>query len=218
MKISLNFLKHYLDFDLPPVDELVEVIGQRLGALEDRPVNLSEVYKDAVIVKVVECTPIEGSDHLNLCLIDDGQKTKDVERAKSGLVQVVCGAPNVKAGALAVWLPPGAVVPATFFKEPFTLEARSIQGQISNGMLASPRELNIADDHDGILIIEEAIEPGSSFAAVYELEDSVIDIENKMFTHRPDCFGILGVAREVSGILNKPFKSPDWYLKAGSVE
>jgi phenylalanyl-tRNA synthetase beta chain len=65
-------------------------------------------------------------------------------------VQVVCGAPNVKAGMLAAWIPPGATVPATFDKDPFVLEAREIRGKVSNGMLASPKELALGDSHEGL--------------------------------------------------------------------
>ncbi|MEI9914246.1 MAG: hypothetical protein WDN66_04720 [Candidatus Saccharibacteria bacterium] len=88
MKVSLNYLKQYLDFDLPGINELADVIGSRLGAMEEQPVNLSDVYKDVIIVKVVECKPIADSDHLNLCLVDDGHKKDGVERNDQGLIQL----------------------------------------------------------------------------------------------------------------------------------
>ena len=217
MKISINYLKNYLSFNLPDINELTKVIGYRLGALEEQPVNLSDVYKDVVIVKVKSSDPIADSDHLNYCLIDDGQRNKSVKRDKDGLIEVVCGAPNVKAGILAAWLPPGSILPDSFYKEQYKLEARIIRGQISNGMLASPRELLISDDHEGILEIDVDAKPGDSFLKAYDLDDYVIDIENKMFTHRPDCFGLIGVAREVSGILNYPFRSPRWYIEPAKI-
>src|SRR5690606_26540217 len=126
-----------------------------------------------------------------------------------GLVQVVCGAPNVRKGITVAWLPPGAIVPSTFDGEQFKLEARELRGVVSNGMLASGRELAINNDHEGILILDKKAEPGESFAEVYKLNDTIIDIENKMFTHRPDCFGILGVAREIAGIQHLSFTSPE---------
>jgi phenylalanyl-tRNA synthetase beta chain len=131
-----------------------------------------------------------------------------------GLVQVVCGAPNVKAGLTIAWIPPGAIVPSTFDKEQFKLEVRPLRGVDSNGMIASGAELGINDDHSGILVIDKPAEPGTYLADVYGLNDVIIDIENKMFTHRPDCFGILGVAREIAGIQNIAFTSPDWYKQA----
>ncbi|HEU5004591.1 MAG TPA: phenylalanine--tRNA ligase subunit beta [Candidatus Saccharimonadales bacterium] len=138
-----------------------------------------------------------------------GSASKQGGRSR-GLVRVVCGAPNVKAGVTVAWIPPGATVPSTFDKDPFVLEARPLRGIVSNGMLASAKELGIGDSHEGLLLLEDK-KPGTSFAEAYALDDFVIDIENKMFTHRPDCFGILGVARELAGISGKPFKSPDWY-------
>jgi phenylalanyl-tRNA synthetase beta chain len=220
MKVSLNWVKQYLDFELPPVEELVEKIGAQLGAVEE-VVDLGKKYQEIFIVKVIECQKIENADKLSLCKVDDGGKAKDVERDSNGLVQVVCGAPNVKEGMMAAWLPPGAVVPASANdEEPFVLEAREIRGHKSNGMLASPQELALGDSHAGLLNLDTTItgqaeEPdikaGDDFAETYGLNDHIIDIENKMFTHRPDCFGHLGVAREIAGILGKPFKSPAGY-------
>ncbi len=79
-------------------------------------------------------------------------------------------------------------------------------------MLASPKELAIGDSHEGIMVLDEqTAQPGDDFAAAFGLSDHIIDIENKMFTHRPDCFGQLGVAREIAGILGHDFVSPAWY-------
>ena len=210
MKISLNWVKQFIDFELPPVPELVERIGAQLGAVEEVE-SLGEKYQGVVVVKVVECAKLENSDHLNRCLVDDGGVVKNVERNEQGLVQIITGAPNVHKDMLAVWLPPGATVPESYGKDPFVLESRPMRGAMSHGMLASSRELALSDEHEGILEIDKEVEPGSDFAPVYKLDDHVIDIENKMFTHRPDCFGVLGVAREIAGISGKPFKSPDWY-------
>lgn len=224
MKVSVNALKfineHYGSAGNPApdgVDALVTKIGAQLGAVEETT-NIGDYFKDVIIVKVVECRKHENSDHLNVCKIDDGGRTQDVQRDENGLVQVVCGAPNVRAGLVTVWLPPKATVPESLAKgEPFVLEAREMRGEMSNGMLASPREMTIGDSHEGILEIgldsdENVPAPGTRFAEQYHLDgDVVIDIENKMFTHRPDCFGYLGVARELEGIQRRAYKSPEWY-------
>lgn len=209
MKVSVNWLKQLTDIDIS-VDELVAKIGAQLGAVEE-VIDVGAKYKGIVVAKVVECKKHENADKLNVCLIDDGGVAKGVDRNENGYVQVVCGAPNVREGLTVAWLPPGATVPSTYDKEPFVLEARELRGVISNGMLASATELAISEDHSGLLIIDIDAQPGTDFASLYELNDYVIDIENKMFTHRPDCFGILGVAREVAGILGNQFVSPDWY-------
>jgi phenylalanyl-tRNA synthetase beta chain len=204
MKVSLNWVKQYTDVDLP-IDELVQKIGQQLGAVEE-VVDLGKKYRGIVIAKVVSCEKHPNADKLKVCLIDDGGQTKDVERNKDGLVQVVCGAPNVQAGQLVAWLPPGRTVPSTYDKDPFVLEARELRGVVSNGMLASAQELGIGDDHSGILVLNLTDQTiGQDFAKVLELDDYIIDIENKMFTHRPDCFGLLGVAREVAAITRSSF-------------
>jgi phenylalanyl-tRNA synthetase beta chain len=92
--------------------------------------------------------------------------------------------------------------------------------------LASPKELALSDEHEGILDIDpsewsplkDEIKPGAKFAHVFGFDDAVIDIENKMFTHRPDLFGQLGLAREVAGINHQKFTSPDWYKNASDVQ
>lgn len=229
MKVSLNTVRQFTKVDVP-VDELVHRINQQLGGVES-VVDLSARYKDAVIVKVLSAVKHENADKLSVCIIDDGGAVKDVERNSDGHVQVVCGAPNVHGDMLAIWLPPGSTVPASVDDaEPFVLAAREIRGVKSNGMLAAADELAIGSDHDGIVEInpdewrpnDMTLKPGVSFAAAYGLDDTIIDIENKMFTHRPDLFGQIGVAREISAILKgippkdeavdlARFPNPDWY-------
>jgi phenylalanyl-tRNA synthetase beta chain len=216
MKISINWIKQFVDIEAS-TDELIQKVGEQLGAVEE-VIDLSEKYQDTYIVKVVKAEPHPNADKLTLCLIDDGKVVKDVARNDDGLVQVVCGAPNVEQDMLAVWIPPGATVPSSRGNEPFVLEARDIRGEQSNGMLASAKELAIGDDHSGIVEVDIPAEPGSSFVETYELDDVVLDIENKMFTHRPDCFGILGVAREIAGIFGKTFTSPGWYQRETPID
>lgn len=210
MKVSLNWIREFASADLP-VDKLVEKIGAQLGAVEE-VFDLGKKYQGILVARVVSCAKHSGADKLHVCMIDDGGAAKGVKRDAKGYVQVVCGAPNVREGLLVAWLPPGATVPSTVDKEPLVLEAREIRGVVSNGMLASEAELGLSDNHDGILEIHpDDAKPGDDFAKTYKLDDYIIDIENKMFTHRPDCFGQLGVAREVAGICGVKFTSPKWF-------
>lgn len=229
MKISLNTMKQLTGLDLK-IDELVQKINLQLGQVED-VVDLEPKYKDVVIAKVVTREKHPNADKLSFCRIDDGGVVKDVVRDDKGLVEVVCGAPNVQADQFVAWLPPKSTVPASFNDEqPFVLDSRELRGILSHGMIASAKELDLGDDHSGIINIVEAdlpvrftgeLKPGLSFAEVFGLDDSVIELENKMFTHRPDCFGQLGVAREIFAIMQpKPvsdkstetrFKELDWY-------
>ena len=211
MKVSLNWLKQFTDIDLS-VDEVVQKIGAQLGGVEE-VIDIGKKYQGIIVAKVVSCEKHPNADKLSVCWIDDGNTADNVERNEQGLVQVVCGAPNVRTGLTVAWLPPGSTVPSTTDKDPFVLSARELRGIVSNGMLASASELAISDDHSGIAELDIDVAPGNDFAATYQLNDYVLDIENKMFTHRPDCFGILGVAREVAGIQHKAFRSPDWYLQ-----
>jgi len=212
MKVSLNWVKQFTDVNLT-VDELVTKIGAQLGAVEE-VTDLGKKYQGILVAKVISCEKHPNADKLSVCRIDDGGKAEGVTRDDKGHVEVVCGAPNVREGLTVAWLPPGSTVPSSFDKEPFVLEARELRGVVSSGMLASASELALSDDHDGIVELDTPVDPGTSFAEAYELNDHIIEIENKMFTHRPDCFGILGVAREIAGIQNIPFKSPDWYLRS----
>ncbi len=211
MKVSVNWIKEYTNISITN-DELIKKIGSQLGEIEE-VIELGELYNGIYIVNVVECSPHPQADKLSLCKIDDGGKSTNVQRIENGLIQVVCGAPNVKQGMKAVWLPPGTTIPATVNKEPLILEPKEIRGVISNGMLASPKELGISDDHNGIFEMPETSIPGQLFSEIFGLNDTIIDIENKMLTHRPDLFGQIGIAREIAGINISAFKSPDWYLK-----
>jgi len=211
MIVSLNWLKKYADIDMP-VEELATLVGARLVEIEE-VIAIGAKYRGVLVVKVVEAEKLEGSDHLSVTKIDDGGFAKNVERDVKGLVQVVCGAPNVKAGQLVVWLPPESIVPNTYGKaEPFVLGTRELRGVMSNGMIASARELDLFDEHEGILEVDKDVKPGESFIKAYELDDYLLDIENKSLTHRPDAFGIVGFAREVAAISGKSFKTPEWLM------
>ncbi len=218
MKVSLNIVRSLINFELPSVDELVLRVNQQLGGVEE-VIDLGAKYAGARIVRIVECGKHPDADRLSVTKIDDGGAVSDVPRDDNGYVQVVCGAPNVHADMWAIWLPPGSTVPASFDDaEPFVLGARPLRGVLSQGMLAAADELAIGTDHKGIIEITEndlpsgaELRAGASFAEIFGLDDFVLDIENKMFTHRPDCFGQLGVAREIAGIFGQQFTSPEWY-------
>ena len=219
MKISLNWLKKYVDIKVPNED-LIRLIGARLVEVEG---VIDETYKyDKIYVARVETAEkIEGT-HLTLCKINVGEAGKElakVEVDENGLVQVMCGAPNVRAGMLAVWIAPGAVVPASVHEDaPFVIGKRKMLGKYdSYGMLAGADELDFDDKHEKIAEIDpEVARPGELLADVFELNDLILEIENKSLTHRPDCFGMIGFAREVAGILGERFEceNPEEVLKA----
>ena len=198
MKISLNWLKKYVSVPVSD-EELVRLIGARLVEVEG-VIDETKKYNNIYVVRVVSAEKIPET-HLTLCQIDCGS---------SDLVQVVCGAPNVREGMLTVWIKPGAIVPASVHEDaPFVIGARKMRGYESNGMLAGADELDFGDDHSGIVEIDpEVARPGQLLADVFELNDKILEIENKSLTHRPDCFGLIGFAREVAGILGEKFAGP----------
>ena len=110
MLISLNWLKKFVDIDIDN-DELVRLIGSRLVEVEG-VIDETHKYDNIFAVRVESAEKIPDT-HLSLCYIDDGGVMKDVERREDGLVQVMCGAPNVHAGMIAAWIAPGAVVPVS---------------------------------------------------------------------------------------------------------
>ena len=206
MRISLNWLKKFVDIKISD-EELVRLIGARLVEVED-VIDETHKYDKIYVVKVVEAEKIPDT-HLTRCMIDCGEKE---------LVQVMCGAPNVHEGMLAAWIAPGAVVPASVHEDaPFVIGTRKMLGKYdSHGMLAAADELDIGEDHEGIIEIDpEMAKPGDLLADVFGLNDKILDIENKSLTHRPDCFGMIGFAREVSGILGQKFEYD--FLRDGSL-
>ena len=192
MRISLNWLKKYVNINVSN-DELIRLIGARLVEIED-VIDETHKYDNIYVVKVVECEPIEGT-HLHLCKLHND-------------IQVVCGAPNVHAGMLTAWIAPGAIVPQSIHEDaPFVIGTRKMLGKYeSHGMLAGADELDFGDDHSGIIEIDPAVaKPDDKLADIFDLNDIILDIENKSLTHRPDCFGLIGFAREVAGILGQKF-------------
>lgn len=196
MKISLNWIKKYVK--VPILDEdLIRLIGARLVEVEG-VIDETHKYDNIYIVRVESAKKIPDT-HLTLCQINDGGKE---------LIQVVCGAPNVREGMLAVWIKPGAIVPASVHEDaPFVIGKRKMLGKYeSSGMLAGADELDFGDDHSGIVEIEpDTARPGELLKDIFDLDDKILEIENKSLTHRPDTFGIIGFAREVAGILGESF-------------
>ncbi len=208
MKISLNWIKKYVKVGISD-EELIRLIGARLVEVEG-VIDETEKYNNIYIAKVISASKIPDT-HLTLCQIDVGAM---------GKFQVVCGAPNVKEGMLAAWIAPGAVVPASVHEDsPFVIGKRKMLNKYdSDGMLAGADELDFGDDHSGIVEIDpNDARPGDLLKDVFELEDKVLEIENKSLTHRPDTFGIIGFSREVAGILGESFdfEYQDTTLKPG---
>ena len=193
MKFTLAWLKEHLDTEAT-LDQIVEGligVGLEVETIEDK----SKALKPFTVAYVKEARPHPNADRLRVC---------DV-LTRSGLVQVVCGAPNAKTGMKAIFAPPGAYIPGT----DMTLEKGVIRGVESNGMLVSERELMISTEHDGIIELDKNAPIGALAADVLGLADPMIYI--KVTPNRPDALGLHGIARDLAakglGTL-KPIKLP----------
>src|SRR6188508_3321945 len=155
------------------------MIGLEVESVEDKGKTLAPY----VIAKVVEAKQHPNADRLRVCMVDTGDGQP---------IQVVCGAPNARTGMTGVFVPPGTYVPG----KKITLQVGTIRGVESRGMLVSEAELEISDNHDGIIDLPADAPVGQSFAKYAGLDDAVIDIN--LTPNRPDCTGVNGVARDLA--------------------
>jgi phenylalanyl-tRNA synthetase beta chain len=180
MKTTLSWLKTHLASEAPLgalVDRLV-MLGHDVEGVEDRAAAL----KGFVVADVVSAEPHPNADRLRVCRVDAG----------NGEVQVVCGAPNARAGMKGVFGPAGVVIPKTGAP----LQESTIRGVASRGMLMSAAELALGEDHSGIIELPADAPVGASYASLVGLDDPVIDI--KVTPNRADCLGVRGIARDLA--------------------
>jgi len=179
MKVSLSWLKEYVEVNLP-TDALAEALtmaGLEVESVEDR-----YGYLDSVLVaRVTAVNPHPNADRLTCCDIDIGDRT----------TTVVCGAPNVQPGMLSPCALPGTILP-----DGRTISAGIIRGETSDGMLCSALELALGDDAAGIMELAADLEPGTPLNRALKLSDPVFEID--LTPNRPDCLSVIGVAREVA--------------------
>lgn len=180
MKFTLSWLKDHLetDADLATIVDTLTRIGLEVEEVDDRA-----LYAPFVIAKVVSAKQHPDADRLRVLEVDTGA---------GDLVQVVCGAPNAREGLTGVFAPPGAYVPGI----DVTLQVGKIRGVESRGMMLSERELELSEEHDGIIDLTTDVAAGTSYATFAELDDPVIDIG--LTPNRPDCTGVYGIARDLA--------------------
>ena len=190
MNVSYEWLRAFVPFNQTPA-RLRDLITSRVATV-DELVPLRADLAPIVVARVVEAGPHPDSDHLWVTKVDAGTGT---------LLDVVCGAPNVKQGALYPFAPSGTTMP-----NGLKIEKRRIRGQSSNGMLCSPRELGLGEDHEGILELSVDAAPGTPFLKVMPAGDTRIVID--IAPNRPDLLSHLGVAREVAAAVDSPLDLP----------
>lgn len=182
MKFTLAWLKDHLQTEasLDEIAAKLTLIGLEVEGIEDPAAKL----KDFTVARVLEAAPHPNADKLRVCKVDTGK----------GVVQVVCGAPNARAGLIGVFAAPGVHVPGINV----TLGKATIRGVESAGMLCSERELELSTEHSGIIELPERMQAhvGERFADVMALNDPVVEIA--ITPNRPDCLGVRGIARDLA--------------------
>ncbi len=181
MKFTLSWLKEHLDTDASLDAILVALtdIGLEVEGVE----NPAEKLAGFKIAKVLTAAPHPQADKLQVLTVDAGDGTP---------LQVVCGAPNARAGLVGVFGVEGATVPANGM----VLRKAAIRGVDSNGMMCSTRELELGEDHEGIIELPEDAPVGTAFADYARLDDPVIDVS--ITPNRQDCMGVRGIARDLA--------------------
>jgi phenylalanyl-tRNA synthetase beta chain len=202
MKITTNLLKQFGDIKITD-EELIKVIKEHIGEI-DYYHNLSHDYEDIVIAEIKQKEDHPEADKLGIYQIDTGEE----------VIQVVAGDKSLSIGDKVAYMKIGSTVPYSIYSEPkpFVIKSVNLRGVKSDGMLGSEKELNIGSNHEKVMVLPDDAPVGEFFSKYYDLEDTVIDIENKALTNRGDLFGILGLSREINAILGNKFESPEWYL------
>jgi phenylalanyl-tRNA synthetase beta chain len=191
VKFTLAWLKEHLETD-EPLDKIVDkltMIGLEVEHVADRGKALAPF----TIARVISAEQHPNADRLRVCMVDTGSGEP---------VQVVCGAPNARAGMTGVFVPPGAYIPG----KDMTLGVGKIRGVESRGMLVSEFELQISDDHEGIIDLPADAPLGANYAKWAGLDDPVIEIN--LTPNRADCTAVSGIARDLAAADMGKFKNP----------
>jgi len=179
MRAPLSWIREFAPVDAP-VNDIADALNQ-LGLEVEAIEEPGRDIRGVVVARILEVIAHPDADRIRLADVDAG----------SGVVRVVCGAPNIKAGMIVPFAQVGAQLPGDF-----TIERRTIRGQISEGMLCSARELGFGDDHGGILELSRDATLGTDVREALGLDDVVFDLS--ITPNRPDAMGIVGIARELA--------------------
>jgi len=197
MKISLNWLKDFVDFDLSPEELAATLTALGLEAtVESKPYD----FQGVVVGRITGIHPVKGTEHLTSCVVETGTE----------ILAIVCGAPNVKKGALVPVARIGATLPGGK-----KVKKAKIRGQVSSGMICAEDELGLSDDHSGIIILEKQATLGQDFKEyLISSGDTTIDLD--LTPNRGDAFSHLGVARDLAAKLGTSIRIPQISFEEGA--
>src|SRR5580765_5738854 len=208
MKVTLNWLKQYVDFDWSP-----EQLSERLTMLGLEVEGVHKVagqFEGVVIAQILSKDKVPGSDKLSVCKVNDGR----------GERTIICGAQNHNVGDKVPLILPNFALPLKpGEKEPFVIKERKVFGITSQGMMCSPQELGLPDAVDGLLILREDAKIGQPFAEYLGRASGDVVYDLEITPNRPDLNSVIGIAREISAVTGNPlripeFKAPGSELKA----
>ena len=195
MKFTFSWLKEHLDTDEPleKIADKLTMIGLEVEHIDDKAKALAPF----TIARVISAEQHPNADRLRVCMVDYGQIAKGDKP-----LQVVCGAPNARTGLISVFSPAGTYIPG----KNITLSVGTIRGVESHGMLCSAAELELSEDHDGIIELPADAPVGKAYAECAGLGDPVIEIN--LTPNRQDCTGVHGIARDLAAADMGKFKDP----------
>lgn len=196
MKVTLKWLKKYVEFDWSP-----EVLAERLTLLGVEVENMTRLggeFEGVVVAQVITRDKHPNADKLSVCRVHDGQ----------GERQIVCGAQNFAAGDKVPLILPGASLPARPGEKPFTIKVGKIRGVESHGMMCSPRELGISDDAQGLLLLGPDAKVGQPFAEHLGRSGGDVVYDLEITPNRPDLNSVIGIAREIAAVTGSPLRLP----------
>ncbi len=195
MKISVDWIKDFVELPTSLDDmELAQHIT--LGVCEVEGFErIGNILNQIIVADITDVVPHPNADNLKLATVNLGE---------GGSAVVVCGAPNCRIGIKAAYAPIGVNLP-----NGLTLKPKEIRGILSEGMLCAEDELGLSDNHEGLIELDKDIKAGQTMLQALgdrAVSDLLLDIDNKSLTHRPDCWGHYGLAREFAAVFNQPFK------------
>jgi phenylalanyl-tRNA synthetase beta chain len=202
MKVTLNWLRQYVDFDWSPEElrERLTMLGLEVEGMQ----KLGGEFEGVVVAQVLTRQKHPNADKLSVCRVADGK----------GERQIVCGAQNFKAGDKVPLILPGASLPLRAGeKEPFTIRVGKIRGVESHGMMCSPKELGLADDAQGLMILSAEAEVGQPFAEHLGRAGSDVVYDLEITPNRPDLNSVIGIAREISALTGNTLRLPEIKLR-----
>ena len=198
MKVSLNWLKEFVDIGQTPTDlaESLTMAGLEVEGLEHKAQNLNDV----TVSRILDIKPHPRADRLSICQLYTGKEE----------VSVVCGAKNITKGDLVPLALPGITLPNGML-----IKERQVRDEISQGMLLAEDEIGLTGDHTGIMILPDDLMPGETLSNAMDLEDWILDVT--LTPNRIDCASIVGIAREIGALTKKKITIPEIHIEESDI-